>query len=181
MNITLLNKSISAATTTTGKSYQVMEVAYKNNTFQGKVEGKKITSYSTPAFTILAEANPGDTFEVTVEKKNGFNEWTALKKGSAMAEKVGGSVGTDKPFAATPSPTSTFETPEERARRQVLIVRQSSLSAAVDTLAVGAKSVKKEEVLALAEDYYNWVFQNGILTGFEDMKDDDPSMGATIV
>lgn len=180
MNITLLNKTVSTETGKNGKPYQMLEVAFKNNTFQGKVEGKKITSYSKPAFDVLVEAEPGTTFEVTVEKKNGFNEWTALtratpEEGRPAAAQPRGVSGT------TPAPKSNYETTEERARRQTLITRQSSLSTAVATLSVGSKSVDPAAVMDLAEKYNDWVHQKGVLTGFESMNDDDPSVGVNIV
>jgi hypothetical protein len=76
--------------------------------------------------------------------------------------------------AATPAPRSNYETPEERAQRQVLIVRQSSLSSAVAMLTAGAKTPPKvEDVLALASRLEGFVF--GIKdpgpTGFNDIPD----------
>ncbi len=54
---------------------------------------------------------------------------------------------------------STYETPEERAKKQVYIVRQSSLSVARDNLAVGAKSPPDaESIIALARKFEAYVF-----------------------
>ena len=56
---------------------------------------------------------------------------------------------------------STYESPEERAKRQILIVRQSALDRAVTTLSVGAKTPPGyDDVTTLATKYYNWVMQD---------------------
>jgi hypothetical protein len=66
---------------------------------------------------------------------------------------------------ATPSPKSTYETPEERAKKQVYIVKQSSLSNAIALLnadgkntITGGKKYTKEDVFALAQELTDWVF-----------------------
>ena len=79
----------------------------------------------------------------------------------------------------TPSPKSTYETPEERAARQRLIVRQSCLSNAVETLKVDKKGVDPTEALKLAERYVGWVFGEEAKVdvpdvGFDYMEDDVP-------
>src|SRR3990167_5960383 len=85
MNITLLSVDIKTVPTKTG-SYQSAEVAYKNNTFQGKVEGKKVMSFGATAgaFKTLLSAQSGDTYEVEVVKNAaGYNDWTSLTKAGA--------------------------------------------------------------------------------------------------
>ena len=158
MNITILSTDIKTVPTAKG-SYQVADIAYKNNTFQGKVEGKKVMSFGATAnaFKVLAEAVSGDTFNVTVVKNDkGYNDWTALTKGDASTA-AAPSTGAAK---ATTTPTkTTYETPEERAQRQVLIVRQSSVSSAVAMLCAGAKTPPSlEAVLATAKAFEAYVF-----------------------
>ena len=80
---------------------------------------------------------------------------------------------------SNPTPKSTYETPEERAARQRLIVRQSCLSNAVETLKVDKKGVDPTEALKLAERYVGWVFGeeasvSSIAPDFSDMDDDIP-------
>lgn len=173
MNITILSVSINTKPTAKG-SYQEADVAYKNNSFQGKVEGKKIMSFgaASKSFKILSEGTAvGKTFEVTVVKNDkGYNDWVDMKEASADTSSSPSKAPTS---GANPAPRSNYETPEERAQRQVLIVRQSSLSAAVSTLSVGAKAVKASDVLALADEFANWVFQKKSpgATGFDDVPD----------
>ena len=68
---------------------------------------------------------------------------------------------------------------QPRAARQRLIVRQSCLSNAVETLKVDKKGVDPTEALKLAERYVGWVFGeeasvSSIAPDFSDMDDDIP-------
>jgi len=163
MNITILSVQTTTQTAKSGKPYQQLEVAFKNNTF-GKVESKKIMPFGAQkaAFDALANAATGSVFEVTVVKNDaGYNDWTAITQAppgsinntaTAPAKATQGNVTQVK---------STYETPEERAKKQVYIIRQSSLSAAIGSLSVGAKSaLKASDVIAVAEEYYAWVTQS---------------------
>lgn len=176
MNITLLSVSILTKPTKTGKTYQVADVAYKNNSFQGKVEGKQVMAFGATknAFDALSTAQPGTTWEVTVVKNPaGYNDWTNMEPAEVGASAPSTpSNGASK--APSVAPKSNYETSEERAQRQILIVRQSSLSSAVSALTPGAKSpLKAEEVVSLAGQFENYVFGRGA-TGFEDIPDFDP-------
>ena len=85
MNITILSVDIKTVPTQKG-SYQKAEVAYKNNSFQGKVEGKSVMSFgaSKGAFTTLTTAQPGTTFNVEVVKNAaGYNDWISLSPAGA--------------------------------------------------------------------------------------------------
>jgi hypothetical protein len=173
MNITILSVDIKTTPTAKG-SYQTADVAYKNNTFQGKVEGKKVMSFGATAssFKTLTQATSGETYEVEVVKNDkGYNDWISMSKaGAASSEPTQGAAA--KPSASsTAAPRSNYETPEERAQRQVYIIRQSSISAAVSSLAAGAKAaVEPSKVLAVAKQYEDYVLGKGP-TGFEDMPD----------
>ena len=87
MQIQILSVQITTTPTARG-SYQVADVAYKNLTYQGKVEGKKVMSFGATkdAFGTLATANPGDVYEVNVVKNDkGYNDWVSMSKGVANA------------------------------------------------------------------------------------------------
>ena len=177
MQISVISTSVETKPTAKG-SYQQLEVVFKNLTFQGKVESKKIMSFgaNAPAFKALSGAQPGSLFDITVTKNpQGYNDWTSVQPstGELPAQQQAASTA----GKATPAPRSTYETPEERAQRQILIVRQSSLSSAVSTLSVGAKAVKPSDVIDLAKQYEAYVFgnepTNGGDTGFEDVPDFD--------
>jgi hypothetical protein len=178
MNITILSVDIKTVPTAKG-SYQTADVAYKNNSFQGKVEGKKVMSFGATkdSFSTLALAQPGESYEVTIVKNDkGYNDWVSMAKAEAGANSpaVSAPAGGKAPAA---TPRSTYETPEERAQRQVLIVRQSSLSAAVNLLLAGAKTPPPvENVLALAKQFEDFVFGKQALGPISEMENDFPQV-----
>lgn len=167
MQITILNIAKVQKTSAAGKPYEALDIAYKNDTFQGKVEGKNLMPFGANAggFKVLANAATGQTYEITVVKNDkGYNDWT-----NATLLEGGGTQGASPAQApqrsinaAAPSPSAarvnTFETPAERAKKQVYIIRQSSLSAAIGTLSPGAKSaLKPADVIAAAKEYEAYV------------------------
>jgi hypothetical protein len=157
MNITLLSVDIKTQPTKNGKSYQVADVAYKNNTFQGKVEGKKVMSFgaTAEAFKTLAVASPGESYTVEIVKNAaGYNDWVSMVKGQVDTT-TAAPAASKAPNAA---PKSNYETSEERAQRQVYIIRQSSLTNAISTLAAGAKTAPNPDaVVNLAQRYVDFV------------------------
>jgi hypothetical protein len=175
-NITILDVKISTnpAKKPGGKPYQIAEVAFKNNSFNGTVQGKKVTSYSK-AYQQVAEAQIGQTYDVTEEKNGEFVEWVSLSPAGVVAAGAAPAASVSESVQRGSTPTrSTYETPEERAIKQVYIVKQSSLSNAVATLAVGAKAVKPSDVLKLAQEYTDFVFGKpgaNTATGFDDLPD----------
>ena len=176
MQIQVVTTTVETKPTQKG-SYQQLEVVYKNLTYQGKIESKKLMSFgaNASAFKTLSDAAAGSQWEVEVVKNaQGYNDWPKVTQG--LSDRA----SPDVPQAATAAKAqiggrSTYETPEERAQRQVFIVRQSSVSAAVSTLSVGAKSVKPEDVIAVAKLYEGYVFgiQDPGPSGFEDLPDFD--------
>lgn len=172
MRIQILSVQITTVPTAKG-SYQVADVAFKNLTFQGKVEGKKVMSFGATksSFEVLATAVANDIYDVTIVKNDkNYNDWVSMTKGIASAEKQQPAQQTSAATTGYTSAgngtarTSTYETPEERAKKQVYIVRQSSISNAVSALACGAKSPPKvNEVLDYAKQLEAYVF--GVDTG----------------
>ena len=145
-------------------SYQVIELAYKNKSFQDKLEGKKVMSFTNKdVFAALQKASFGDVFNVErVKNDKGFWDWTAVSTGGmasgvqspAPANSSGASSSIVK---GTVTPKSNYETTEERAARQVLIVRQSSISSAVE-FAVANKIKDAQDVIAIAKEFEAYVF-----------------------
>src|ERR1700744_3044212 len=73
-----------------GTAYTELEVAYKNLTYQGKVESKKLMSFGAnkAAFDVLATASPPQVFEVEVVKNDkGYNDWVKVSKSAADSTK----------------------------------------------------------------------------------------------
>jgi len=152
-----------------GRSYQSIEVTYKNE--QGQVANKKLMSFSNPSvFNYIKELTKGTQVNVTTTKDaNGYWQWTGIGGD--------GSVATPDIKPATQAggrvTGSNYETKEERAQRQVYIIRQSSISSAVELLGPG-KSVK--DVLDTAKQFEEYVFAktDPKMPDFTDMEDDIP-------
>lgn len=174
MQFTINVVQVEKTTKPTAKgSYQQLDVAYKNLE-SGKLESKKIMSFaSKAAFDALANAKQGDSFTVTSEKndKTGYWDWTSVNQAAPGAQQD------TTPQAKFVPTKSTYETPEERAQKQILIVKQSSLSSAVAALTAGAKAPPTpDSVIEVAQKFTDWVFQKPEVKveKLTDMDDDVP-------
>lgn len=188
MLISILNITPVPKTTSTGKPYEVLDIAFKNLSFQGKVEGKQLMPFGANAggFNALKNAQSGQQYEVTVVKNDkGYNDWTAATQaeaGAASQQPVYQPQAAYGPKNANTVPAArpnTFETPEERAKKQVYIVRQSSISASVAALSVGSKNPPKaNDVIDYAKQLEAFVFGIPPLaedaSGFDSMSEDVP-------
>ena len=121
-------------------------------------------SFSNPEVFKTAQTwEKGDTVNIAMEKDDaGYWNWTkVLADGEVAPAPTNASAGgasTSAPRASTAKPTnrvtgSNYETKEERALRQRMIVRQSSLSNAVATLATHGSPLTPDQVMALAAKY----------------------------
>ena len=121
------------------------------------------------AYKALADAKANDLFTIVSEKKpgaDGKEYWTWLSASQAAPGTM--PEPTNQPKQATGFPVkNTYETPEERAKRQVLIVRQSSLSSAIELLKTDKKSPTVPEVLQVAKQFEAYVFGNDDPFGLE--------------
>lgn len=143
--------TVNQESTKKGKSYQSIEVTYKND--QGQVSSKKLVSFANPAiFTAAKGWQKGDQIDVRTEKdENGYWQWTGLN-----------AAGEASPITAAPKETrvtgSNYETKEERAQRQVYIIRQSSIASAISLASVGHKNtLNVHDVLNIADELVNYV------------------------
>ena len=144
-------------TTSGGKPYVALELAFKN-LGTGKLESKKLMPFGTTAdaHKVLAGANQGDVFTVVSEKNQQSGYWDWLKATQAPPGTTAETVVTSK---ANPTPKSTYETPEERAKKQVYIVKQSSISAAIEALSIGAKTPPTTDaIIKVAQEFVDYVF-----------------------
>ena len=109
----------------------------------------------------LGAIQSGDWVNVEVELNGaGYNSLVGITPAYS---------GSSDPISAQATPvgsrsmggtTKDFETKEERAVRQKLIVRQSSLSNSLEFY--NNKKVSIKEVLATATVFYNWVFDDQV-------------------
>ncbi len=155
MNFTIeiLNVAAETKTTTTGKPYVMLDVAFKNQS-TGKIEGKKLLPFGEEAvYKAFKDAKAGNVFEIEAVKGEKYWEWKSAKQ---MAPGI-----TQTAAKATPAPKSTYETPEERAKKQVFIVKQSSISNALTLLSLGAKTPPTtQQVIDVAQVFTDWVLSS---------------------
>lgn len=155
-----------------GRTYQSLEVTYKND--QGQAQSKKLMSFANPqVFKAAQEWIKGSVVTVTTEKDaNGYWQWIGLGGGdSIVAESKSANTGN-----ATRVTGSNYETKEERAARQILIVRQSSLSSAVALIvATSSEPTTTDNVITIAKKFEAYVF--GVSQGIDainELEDDIP-------
>ena len=155
-------------------TYGKLTVAYRND--QNKLTEKTILSFTNPAvFKAFEKAEAGTEINVKNEKVGDYWNWTGILADGDVSQSVATS-------STSPSPTrvtgSNYETKEERALKQRYIVKQSSLSAAVSILTVGAKTPPAvEDVIALADKFVDYVFDDDVKppsVDFSDFEDDIP-------
>ena len=140
--------------------YREAQVTYKGP--EGKPESKKIRSFvNKDVFKAISDSQTGDLFDVKLEKNDkGYWEWTEIVGEGKNLEPTSSSF----PKAASTA-RSTYETPEERAKRQVYIVRQSSVSAAIELAKLNgvAAPVTEADVIASARVFEAYVFDVGVV------------------
>lgn len=161
VNIDVIDVDYADVPKKSGKgSYGQLTVTFKND--EGKVESKKIFDFNTPeeTFQKLKLAKKGDTFAIMRQKNDkGYWDWIDLATQTAPRPVTN----------VTNTPTRpSYETPEERAQRQVYIIRQSSISSAAELL-VG-QNADADEVIAMAKQFEAYVLGNPMA----DLEDDIP-------
>lgn len=146
-----------------GQDGQIADQAFHNNVFK----------FNAPLKKKLASLKSGDVIIIVKEKKGDFWNVTEIRKGDA-------SQASASSLASPTAPKSggTWETPEERAKKQLYIIRQSSIGHAVTLLAAnGGKKNTPEEVILAAEKFVKYVMGGIQLEGAEAlmaMEDDIP-------
>ena len=108
-------------------------------------------SFSNPTvFNHIKDLTKGATLNVTTTKDAaGYWQWTGIGDDNTPSTQE------TKPASGGRVTGSNYETKEERAARQVFIIRQSSLSTAVELLGTGSKV---DDVIATAKEFEAYVF-----------------------
>lgn len=162
INIDVIDVEYADVPKKSGKgTYGQLTVTFKND--EGKVESKKLLDFATPedAFKRLRLSTKGDTFAVERKKNDaGYWDWIEVSTQTAAPKGVTN--------VATVPTRSTYETAEERAAKQVFIIRQSSLGHAVAYHT--GKDVGLDVILATAKEFENYVHGNPMA----DLADDIP-------
>lgn len=119
----------------------------------GQSKEKKLMSFTFPdVYKTLVNANVGDAYDIKAEKDGKFWNWV-------QATAVGSSSGNGGTSTTTNTvPTrGGWETPQERAIKQVYIIRQSCLSTAATLLAGKGKASDVVDVAKQFEAYVHGV------------------------
>lgn len=114
------------------------ERAFHENTFK----------FNKGMFEVLKSLNPGDFFVMSMEKKDGFWNPIDLRK----------SDGTPTATSNTGQKTSNYQVNDEK--RQMLIVRQSCLSNAIEFIKTQEGIPSLEQVLEVAKEFEMHVFRS---------------------
>jgi hypothetical protein len=145
-----------------GDDGRVQEQAFHNNAFK----------YNAPLKVVLSNLAPNDTIVIEKEKKGDFWNVVSIKKQGEVTTTI-----MEAASKANPAPKSTYATAEERAQVQVYIIRQSSISSAVN-LAATLKLKNEEEVLKVAKKFEAYVTGSSAFVEAEEgvfgMQDDYP-------
>lgn len=170
MQIEVINVSSPTFTKTAKGGYNYIEVAYKKD---GKVEGKKILDFVNKSVfdDLSVGVKAGDILNVETEKDDrGYWQWTGFKHGEASEDSGKQGASASRPAAASSKSTggtgrvtgSNYETPAERAARQRLIVRQSSITAAIaiETHNKPKAQIDPNAVMLMADEFVDWVFKS---------------------
>lgn len=133
--------------------YDRAAVVYSYN---GQNRTQNVMSFSNPAiFAKVRSMVVGQEYNVEVTKNDqGYTQWAAI-------DLVGADKPTDPKIQTTParSNVSTYETAQERAIKQLYIVRQSSISHALTYLNNQAKpDYNVRNVLDIAQEFVDFVF-----------------------
>lgn len=147
------------------KGYMLAEVSY---TKDGKPEKKKIMSFAAPS--VYAALSNFKTFpvdvNVTMVKEGAYWNWKEIEVSNGAQT----SGTTTKP--ATRVTGSNYETPEERARRQVYIIRQSSVASAIEYAKARSPKGAEEGIQSVIETAK--VIEAYVLSNTQPTADDIP-------
>lgn len=134
--------------------YNQLLVKYQSD---GKDSERKIMSFTfKEVYETLKTAQAGDAFDVKLEKDGKYWNWVEVKPLGREAVEASSS---------SKKPVGTWETAEERAFKQICIVRQSSLSNAIAYLShMEDKSSTPDDVIDLAKQFEAFIFSKGEVT-----------------
>jgi hypothetical protein len=159
-NIVFLSKQDEFKKTAKG-GYNILTVNFRDE--NGKVASRKLFDFvAKDVYKAFSAGVVNEIFEITeVTNEKGYKEFASAKT-TGKFDSAGAGVA-QVPASGSAAPKSNYETADERANRQILIVRQSSLSTAVDYLkAVGNAKAKVSDVITIAKQLEGYVFGTSV-------------------
>ncbi len=156
-----------------GGTYDAWELVYRNNSNEVKSVIKPATGlrFNPSLKNGLAALSPGDQFTLVMEKEGEFWNPKSVEKGIKDVQDVGASGpaqaaakdGNRAPAREGKVTGSNYETPEERAKKQVVIVRQGVLNAAIELLKankVEGVVLSHEAAVEVAKEFEKYVYKD---------------------
>lgn len=152
-----------------GGTYDAWELVYRNTNNEVKTVAKPVQGlkFNKSLANQLAALQSGDEFTLLQEKKGQFWEVQSVEKGfkEVQDEVAAKPDGNRAPVREGKVTGSNYETPEERAKKQVVIVRQGVLNAAIEFLKlriVNETSVipSSDEVIKQAKEFEKYVYKD---------------------
>ena len=149
-------------------------IAHVTYTVNGNNKTYRAVSFANPeVFGAVQKFTQGQELEVTITKNDaGYDNWAKVVVASvdATPDKVPATASTGKVLG------NQYETRDERNTRQLHIVRQSSISNAVNLLTPGAKTaLDVDKVLDVAQQLVDFVYsdntENLVVEGDPNIKD----------
>lgn len=135
--------------------YKLLKVTFRNLE-TNKVMSQNCPSFSHPdVFNTLKDVPSDSVFEIKVEKEGEYWNWVQATPSEAPTEPAPATPAVSGTSRAGTSTGRDWETREERALRQILIVRQSSVTAALQI-----DSQNLDKVLENAAKIESWVFRS---------------------
>lgn len=158
-------EEVKVSVTQKGKnSYSMAECTFSNERGEGN-KVKKVMSFSNPAvFEIVSKIKSPTWVEIENDGAPYYN-WSSMK------------LVNDEPVDVVKAPSfgkvigSTYETADERKAKQLLIVRQSSISNAIEYLKQSEDvQWNVQNVLDIAQEFVDYVYgtQEVLAKGSED-------------
>ncbi len=154
------------ATKQGGGTFDAWELAYRNPANEIKAITKPVQQlrFNPAVASALNSLKPGDEFTLYQEKnEKGYLDVKSIEKGIKSTQEV----------ALGPTPDgnrsevrggkvtgSNYETPEERAKKQVVIVRQGVLNAAIEYSKMFEVKPNQEEIVELAQKFEKYVYKD---------------------
>jgi len=155
------------------------EVANVNYLYKGEAKSTKLMSFSNPQIFKDVQKLVGQTVEVETTQNGKYTNWAKLTPVAASPDQQP-SVPGKSDVVKSAVARSSYETPEERAQRQLMIVRQSSISNAIEFQKVfnpNPQAVDVEHVLSIAQEFVDFVYSKeelGHSVPLEELDDDIP-------
>ena len=149
--------------------YSIAEVTYRSLDREGKVSSKKVMSFNK-VYETASKVQKDEVYDITSEKdKNDYWVWTEMVKSNESINSVSANASTGRVSKST----NTYETPEERALKEVRLARKNGLNVAVEYLKAtkGAK-FNVDEVITVAERFADFAIAG---TTLADMVSDEVS------